>query len=148
MFGTDLRSATMTRTHVLRPKIFLSYVNRPKISSTYVSKPKLRSPILYPTRNHVGTIHTYILRAGRKTPTTNLVSYSGVRRIHPIRIFLGDHVVPTRRKLMREVLPTVRVFICTVRTDLRYIRSKSMQVYRVYEFLNSTDRTRKTVELR
>ena len=132
----------MTRMHVLRPKIFLSYVNRPKISLTYVSKPKLPSPISYPTRNHVGTIHTYILRACQKTPTTNLGSYFSVCRIHSIRIFLGDHIVHTRRKLLHEVLPTVRVFICTVRTDLRYIRSKSMQVYRVYEFLNSTDRTR------
>ena len=142
MFGTDLRSAMMTRMHVLRPKIFLSHVNRPKISSTYVSKPKSPSPISYPTRNHVGTIHTYILRACRKTPTTNLGSYSGVCRVHLIHIFLGDHVVPTRRKLMREVLPTVRVFICTIRTDLRYIHSKSMQVYRVYEFLYGTNRTR------
>ena len=147
MFGTDLRLATMTRMHVLRPKIFLSYVNRPKISSTYVSKPKLPSPISHPTRNHVGTIHTYILRACRKTPTTNLGSYSGVCRVHLIRIFLGDHVIPTNCKLMREILSTVRVFICTVRTDFRYIRSKSMRVYRVYEFLNSTNRTRQTVEL-
>ena len=142
MFGTDLRSATMTRMHVLRPKIFLSYVNRPKISSTYVSKPKLPSPISCPTGDHVGTIHAYSLRACRKTPTTNLGSYSGVRRIHPIRIFLGDRVVHTRRKQMREVLSTVHDFKCTARTDFRYIRSKSMRVYRVYEFLYGTNRTR------
>ena len=62
-------------------------------------------------------IFTYTLRACRKTPTIKLGRYPDVRRIYPMRISIGDRVVSIRRKLMREVLSTVRVFICTVRTD-------------------------------
>ena len=117
------------------------YVTRPKMSLVYVMRPKLPLPISRPTGNHMRTISTYISRACQKTPTTNLGSNPDVRRICPMRISIGNRVVPIRRKLMPKVLSTMRIFICTVQTDFSYLRLKSMQIYRVYEFINHTDCT-------
>ena len=137
----------MTRMHVLWPKIILLYVTRPKISLAYITRPKLPSPILCPTKNHVGMIFTYTLRACQKTPMINLNTHPNVHRIYLIEISIGNIAVPLRCKLLFGVVSTVRIFICTVQTGFQYLRLKWVQSYQVNEILLSTDCTWKTVEL-
>ena len=89
----------------------------------------------------------YGSRACQKTPMTNLGIYPNVRRIYPIDVPIGNITVPLNCKLLCRVVATVHVFICTVQTRFQYIRSKWVQIYWVYEILNSTGCTWKTVEL-
>ena len=119
-----LKMTRMTRAYVTRSKMSLPYVLRPKIFLAYVLRPKSASPISLPTRNHEGTISTSNLKACRKTPTMNIGTRSNVRRKYPIDIPIGDISLPILRKLLHGVIAALHVFVCTGRTEFRYLRLK------------------------
>ena len=127
----------MTQLYVTRSKIVLAYV--PRTLST--------SPISWPTRNHESRTSTCRLRACRKTPTINHGIHSYARRIYSLGAPIGDIAVPLRRKVLCGVVDTVRVSICTVRTEFWYIRPEWVQIYPTSEILLGTDCTWKIVEL-